>query len=535
MPRLTCGLGGPTILTNLLALVQRCGRPSARWSPCAAALVLLAVGAPSAAQEVVLSVEITDSGARVVDAVLLDGEVLPASRSSTGAVRVLGAEDAVLGRAGWSEGARLRSVITPDGGEAAIMRDAHLLIRASWPAGSAVLELDGQRVTPRPWQAWPPPKAVQRSGPPDRRLDLLLLAEGFTEGDEGAFDVAVARVVSELGTMEPWRSYRGLLNIWSLFVPSERDGVIEDLELGVASAEGSDAPPASDEPASPFDCAFGCGGIDWLICCDEEAIVRTVVQRAPFADGVLLLVNSERYGGSGGFTYATAATGPDLERLATHELGHTLIDLWDEYDYGIDGFDDEAPNCGHPDDPLPWEHWLDEPGVGVYPSCSFSNWVRPTARDCIMRTLSVGHYCPVCREHAVRRLLEAVGGLRGGVDPLAGEPVRVSAGEVRTFAVATNLDPSLLRYVWTLDGEEVGRDPTFALDGCAGVEGELAMQVSLADGWLRRDPSELGVLRRRWPVQTDRCAGCGCGAVAPPPWPGWLALPGLIALRRRRA
>ena len=100
-------------------------------------------------------------------------------------------------------------------------------------------------------------------------------------------------------------------------------------------------------------------GIDRLIRCNDGDVVTEVNALIPEADGIMVLVNDPVYGGSGGFTYATSYTeGETGEMVASHELGHSLIGLWDEYDYGYDAGYNGGPNCSAEGDGSSWAHWL---------------------------------------------------------------------------------------------------------------------------------------------------------------------------------
>ena len=256
------------------------------------------------------------------------------------------------------------------------------------------------------------------------RLDLLILAEGYTADQEEVFLDDAEAVLTYLRSVEPYASHADWFNVWAAFD---------------ASAEaGADADEGQDSRDTHYGCFYGCGGLDRLICCDDEAVGEGIATHAPFADGVLVLVGERTvYGGSGGETYAVSYTGGEGLRVALHEVSHSLIGLWDEYGYGIEGAagDFVAPNC-HPESELPpaWEAWVDgdvdwaswpgdpaaacEAGLGTtadrpcaWPVCSFTNWVRPTRSSCAMHTLQ-DHFCPVCQQAILTEMVRELGGVQ---------------------------------------------------------------------------------------------------------------------------
>ena len=97
-------------------------------------------------------------------------------------------------------------------------------------------------------------------------------------------------------------------------------------------------------------CAFGCAGIDRLLCCSTDTagdVVDSacgVVDRSVVKRDVLIIHNSPTYGGAGytNLGYATASMHPSASYVAAHEFGHSTFKLGDEYPGSSD---DSAPNC----------------------------------------------------------------------------------------------------------------------------------------------------------------------------------------------
>lgn len=490
----------------------------------------------------------------VVSTSLEDGDW----RSDPGDLAVLDAAGEVLVTGAMPPLATHRAVSTPDGHLSAPHPSRYARVRLPWPDGAAAVSWGGDVETPwrptatrdapeetdapdvtgepgtpyaGPTFAGPVVTRVVGDGPTGRRLDLVILAEGYTADQEDDFSVDVATVVTHFRQTEPWSTYGHLVNVWKVFVPSVDEG-IDTTET-----------PGGGAYDTPFECYFSCEGIQRLICCDEDEIIRQVDALAPFADGILLLSNSEGYGGSGGLVYSVASVGVDVERVAVHELAHSLVLLWDEYSYGITGDPDAfiSPNCAPEDRTPPWTAWMDDehPDIGTYPTCSFTNWVRPTPGACMMNALQP-EYCPVCREHIVRQLYRHLGNaFTTSVSPPEGERVRLREGESQTFTAVAIEPPDGLTWTWELDGEVVAEGvDAYTLDGCGALNGELALVLRDETPWVRGDPGADLVDRVTWPVTTDRCAGdpprpCGCAATSAAS--AWSALALLLLARRRRS
>lgn len=407
---------------------------------------------------------------------------------------------------------RIRSIVTPEGGDTARLVRGVSRFTVRWPDDAVRLRLAGRSIAPLPA---PPASAtlVHDGGPPDERLDLVILGDGYTRNQQDAFGRDVQRTVDHLLSIAPWDRYADLLNIWQVEIPSAQSGIAH----------------AGRPRDTVFDCAYDCADIERLVCCDDEAVVAAVDAAVPDADGILVLVNDPAYGGSGGFTYATASVGPDGVWIAAHELGHSLVGLWDEYSYGVSG-DEEGPNCAA-DPNGSWDAWL--PEVGSFPECSFTNLHRPTEADCMMYTLQDG-YCPVCRERIVLAMHERLPGLIRATDP----PPGILPPETARIGVEVGSDPERLSFAWTLDGELVSSEPELALQ-CSGLKGTLSLQVTDDTPWVRTDPdARLSDEAGPWTVDAPTCnargvpRACGC-ATGGSASGGLLLMLGLAVCRSR--
>lgn len=485
-------------------------------------MILLVLASVASAASLRATVEVTDQGTTLVDAVVVGGQV----PSAPGPLQVVDASGRVLATAAVPE-PRVRSVLSPDGSHDTVwLHSALIRVDVPWPEAATELRLGEGVVVPR---VPPPAQAieVQVSGSSQERLDMLFLGDGYTAGQLDRFAADVERMRSYILSIEPYGAYTGLFNVWRIDASSAQSG---------ASHAGG---PTRD---TAYDCTYDCGGIERLICCDDSKVMADAAA-VPGVDGIIVLVNDPQYGGSGGFNYATAYTGADYgPQVAAHELGHSLVGLWDEYSYGVTSPEYVSPNCAHDPDDVPWTDWLSEPEVDAFAECSYTNYWRPTEEGCMMRTLQ-DDYCPVCREHVVESIYEHLPGLIASVDPEPGtHHVLTEGDELRIEPVYLGPDDGSLVYSWLVDGHELSTGASFALDGCAGRSGELTLEVMDPTPWVRTD--DKGVLHDEatWTFETAgdcepdlvelaELCGCSSSGTGTAAWLALLLAP--LGLRRR--
>ena len=471
------------------------------------------------------TIDVGPDGPVLVDAVRVGGEV----PSSSGDVQILDAAGKLLGTAAIPD-PRWRTIVGHDAesGQGAKLEFARIRVDIPWPDDAASLRLGAIEIRPSDRRAPPPGDAVEvsRSGPSSDRLDLVFLGDGYRQSELDTFADDVDRIVSYLREIEPYGSYSGMFNIWRIDTASQESGVSHD-ESGISRD-------------TEYDCYYGCASIDRLICCDDSKVMGAVEAAVPGADGVLVLINDPVYGGSGGFNYATAYTGADDGRqVAAHELGHSLVGLWDEYNYGYDG-SGEGPNCATSSSGN-WDEWFGSQDVAAFQECSYNQLYRPTDQSCMMNSL-LDDYCPVCRQEAIYALYAHLPGLISSLEPAPG-PLDTSVGDVQ-FAVATNGPDSGLVHEWTLDGEIISSDPDFELD-CDEGEGELMLTVYDDTPWVRADPYELmsetvgpwtitvGGECKTTSAAEELFEACDCNTAPRPAQAGWLLALALLVRRRR--
>ena len=155
---------------------------------------------------------------------------------------------------------------------------------------------------------------IQKKGPSSRKLDLLLLGDGYTAKERDKFAADARRLTENLFEHEPFRGRRDDFNVWALSPAAQDPGVAR--------------PSAAIDRDSPLGSTYDALGVATYLGTFSDRQVRTVASNAPY-DALVILVNSDGYGGSGIFNNVAvvAAKSPWAPFLLAHHLGQSLAGL----------------------------------------------------------------------------------------------------------------------------------------------------------------------------------------------------------------
>lgn len=249
-----------------------------------------------------------------------------------------------------------------------------------------------------------------------RRINVVILAEGYTLEDMPAFREAAKITCEQLFAHTPFNKYKDRFNIIAVETVSEDTGVsVPRQDIWKKTAFGSH-----------FDTFYS----DRYLTTTKVSDIHDAIAGIPY-NHIIILANTDVYGGGGIFnTYTLTTTGhPEFKPVVVHEFGHSFAGLADEYFYtGGDIFDDTYPHDVEPWEPnittltdfvSKWQDMLlkdtpvptnvilyDEYPVGVYEGAGYSTkGVYRPAIDCRMKTNTCKDFCPVC-QRAIERLIK---------------------------------------------------------------------------------------------------------------------------------
>lgn len=175
------------------------------------------------------------------------------------------------------------------------------------------------------------------SGPPAAKVDLLVIAEGYTAAEMAKFHADAKRLVAALFEHEPFKSRRTDFNVRALDLPAAQSGV--------------NRPNAGVFRRTPISAEYNIFDSErYLLTLDNRAL-RDAAASAPY-EFVEILVNEKTYGGGGIFNdHATSSVDSEFsDYVFVHEFAHHFAALADEYYTS-----DVAYETGTPQHVEPWE------------------------------------------------------------------------------------------------------------------------------------------------------------------------------------
>ena len=260
-----------------------------------------------------------------------------------------------------------------------------------------------------------PSETIVNSGKPKKKLDLVILPEGYTAAEMPKFHEDCARFAGYLFETDPYGQYVKKINIRAVMAPSEESG--------------TDNPGDTVSRNTLLNSSFYTFGSDRYLMTSDFKKVRDVASNVPY-DQIIILVNHPRYGGGGIYNFYAISTVDNISSgfVFTHEFGHCFAGLADEYSGAGSASDDIYLT-----DKEPWEpnittlvnfekKWKDMllPGtpvptpasdewkgkVGVFEGAGYmeKGVYRPYI-DCSMNLIKFNNFCPVCKR-AITRMIE---------------------------------------------------------------------------------------------------------------------------------
>jgi hypothetical protein len=265
-------------------------------------------------------------------------------------------------------------------------------------------------------------QTILTNGPVSNRLNIVVLSEGYTTNQLAQFAVDATNAVNALLSHQPYQEYSNYFNAFAIKVASNQSGSAHPTgppyttytyfnSIYETNSDLITIPPNFAD-ANYSD---GQGKVD--------ALLQTFMPKCNLP--VLLVNDRSDDGGSDGFDKtAIVAVTYELPEILTHETGHVLANLGDEYTNAYPGFPDtEEPNTTQQTNRslIKWNAWISPntpipttppdsyPDViGLFEGAHYhtTGWYRPKL-DCLMRHPYVP-FCEVCSEALVLAIYQRV-------------------------------------------------------------------------------------------------------------------------------
>lgn len=289
---------------------------------------------------------------------------------------------------------------------------------------------------------------LQKKGPINKRINLVIMGDGYTTAQIPQFITNATTVSNYLLNTPPFSNYKNYFNVYAIKCQSPQSGV---------SHPGT----ATDvtEPASPtlavtnnFNTRFDNYNVHRLIYSMNSAAVYNVLANSfPAYDQALILGNSTVYGGAGG-AYAVSSIHPSSPEIVAHEMGHSFAGLADEYWAGP-SYATEKPNmtANNNGATVKWTQWMGLNAINTYPydtAAPANAWFRPH-QNCKMRYLN-SPFCSVCKQTIIEKIHSLVNPI-DEYSPANAGPVTHTASPQWFKAKLVKPVPNTLKCTWQLN------------------------------------------------------------------------------------
>jgi len=180
---------------------------------------------------------------------------------------------------------------------------------------------------------------VKISGNPHRKIDIVILSEGYISGELDKFKSDSDKMAKIFFNQEPFKSRESDFNIYAVFKPSADSGI--------------DEPRAGIFKQTALSASFNSLESERYVLTEDNKAMRDLASHVPY-DAIYIMINHKRYGGGGIYNLFCTFTVDNqwCEYLFIHEFGHSFAGLADEYygspvaysDFYPQGIEPTAPN-----------------------------------------------------------------------------------------------------------------------------------------------------------------------------------------------
>lgn len=161
-------------------------------------------------------------------------------------------------------------------------------------------------------------------GPDTARWNLVIVADGYQSTELANYHADAQNFVNALRATPPFNELFCGINVYRIDVVSSQSGADDP-------GCGGNAPVTANTYFDAKFCSLFSGNpLERLLTIDDGLAISVANTYVPLKHQVLCIVNSAKYGGSGG-SVATCSVNAQATQIAIHEMGHSAFGLADEY------------------------------------------------------------------------------------------------------------------------------------------------------------------------------------------------------------
>ncbi len=253
------------------------------------------------------------------------------------------------------------------------------------------------------------------NGDAAKKVDIVILPEGYTNNEMGLFIKDCKDFAQHLFTFSPYNNNKDKFNIRGVLAPSEESG--------------NDIPADSVWKKTLLNTSFYTFDSERYCMTFDNKSVRDMAANAPY-DQIYILVNNEKYGGGAIYNYYSVSVNSNIQaaKIFVHEFGHGFAGLADEYYNSSVAYNDFYPLDVEPWEPnittlvdfdSKWKHllkkktpiptplekkYIDKLGVFEGGGYSAKGVYRPSY-DCLMNSFNDNKFCEACEE-AIQKMID---------------------------------------------------------------------------------------------------------------------------------
>ena len=261
-----------------------------------------------------------------------------------------------------------------------------------------------------------PVEKIYYSGDYSHKIDIAILAEGYTSNEMGKFVNDAKRLTDSLFAVEPFSGMKLYFNVYALKTFSNESG--------------TDIPGEHIFRNTLFNSTFFTFDISRYLTTTDMKTVHDMAAVVPY-DHIIILVNSSRYGGGGFYNFINVCTADNKlsPNVFVHEFGHGFGGLADEYYTSEVAYEDYYNLKVEPWEPnlttlvnfdLKWKDLVDKTTpiptprndkygsrVGAFEGGGYtSKGIYSPMEDCRMKSNRTANFCPVCKRAIKAVILE---------------------------------------------------------------------------------------------------------------------------------